>query len=247
MTRTSHSLLLLVITLYHGYSVTSSNVNAFEGFNVTVMDADIENLVVHVFSKDNDLGNKTMTVKTKFDWKFREAVGDSTVFKGEFFWKNADNIVVNSLFFNVFDKKVAAQCGQNIFVERKCFCPIAPNYTLTPHVMVPLNEEKVRRNMGKGKRTHSPTDSSTSQSPHSEDTPQFLAPKSHLEKGELAMKQSPATYVAEENTLNDKSSSDVALILIPENSFEVLKILENSLEELKVLENNLESMKLQEN
>ncbi|GKB33458.1 proton-dependent oligopeptide transporter family protein, partial [Tanacetum coccineum] len=34
---------------------------------------------------------------------------------------------------------------------------------------------------------------------------------------------------------------------IPENSFEVLKILENSLEVLKVLENNLESMKLQEN
>ncbi|GJY39854.1 plant self-incompatibility protein S1 family protein [Tanacetum coccineum] len=127
MTCTLHSLFLLVLTLYHGYSVTSSNVNAFEGFNVTVMDADIENLVVHVFSKDNDLGNKTMTVKTKFDWKFREAVGDSTVFKGEFFWKNADNVV------------------------------------------------------------------------------------------------------------------------IPENSFEVLKILENSLEELKVLENNLESMNLQEN
>ncbi|GKC74575.1 hypothetical protein Tco_1120458, partial [Tanacetum coccineum] len=34
---------------------------------------------------------------------------------------------------------------------------------------------------------------------------------------------------------------------IPENSFEVLKIVENRFEVLKVLDNNLESMKLQEN
>nr|GEW53639.1 ABC transporter C family member 13 [Tanacetum cinerariifolium] len=122
MTRTSHSLFLLVLTFYHGYSVTSSNVNAFEGFNVTIMNAEIENLVVHVYSKDNDFGNKTLTVKTKLDWKFREAIGDSTVFKGEFFWENVDYILVKSFFFNVFDKNVAAQCGQNLFIERKCFC-----------------------------------------------------------------------------------------------------------------------------
>ncbi|GJR39907.1 plant self-incompatibility protein S1 family protein, partial [Tanacetum coccineum] len=99
MTLTSRSLFLLLLTLYHGYSVTSSNVhevNAFERFDVFVLNDDIENLVVHVFSKDNDLGNKTMTVKTRFDWKFREAVGDSTVFEGEFYWKNPDNTYKNT-------------------------------------------------------------------------------------------------------------------------------------------------------
>ncbi|PWA54058.1 hypothetical protein CTI12_AA432800 [Artemisia annua] len=124
MSRTSHYMFLLVLTLYHGYSVTSSNVpvvNAFERFDVTIMDAEIENLVVHVSSKDSDLGNKTMNVKTKFDWKFRMAIGDSTVFRGQFFWMNPDNSVANQLQFNVFDKNVAAQCGQNIIIERKCF------------------------------------------------------------------------------------------------------------------------------
>ncbi|GKD89968.1 hypothetical protein Tco_1365475, partial [Tanacetum coccineum] len=42
-------------------------------------------------------------------------------------------------------------------------------------------------------------------------------------------------------------ASAYSLSTLPENSFEVLKILENSLEVLKVLENNLESMKLHEN
>ncbi|GKB86428.1 hypothetical protein Tco_0995920 [Tanacetum coccineum] len=67
------------------------------------------------------------------------------------------------------------------------------------------------------------------------------------EKGERATTQSPATYVAGENTLNDKSSSDVALILFPENSFEVLKLLESSVEVLKIMENKFESMKILEN
>lgn len=124
MSRTSHCLFLLVLTLSHGYSITSSNVpvvNAFERFDVFVLNQDIENLIVHVYSKDNDLGNKTMTVQTRFDWKFRESVGDSTVFEGEFYWLNPNNTYKNTLHFNVFDKKIAAQCGQNIFIERKCF------------------------------------------------------------------------------------------------------------------------------
>nr|GEW92455.1 retrotransposon protein, putative, Ty1-copia subclass [Tanacetum cinerariifolium] len=53
----------------------------------------------------------------------------------------------------------------------------------------------------------------------------------------------PGTNVAGESAVNDKKQSDEALLLVPENSLEVLKVMENNLKSLKVLENNLKSLK----
>ncbi|PWA63285.1 Kinesin, motor domain-containing protein [Artemisia annua] len=86
-----------------------------------IMDEGIQNLLVHVSSKNKDLGNRTLSSNGKFNWEFREGIGDSTVFKGNFFWMNPDNTPLKELDFNVFDTFVAERCRGNIFVERKCF------------------------------------------------------------------------------------------------------------------------------
>ncbi|GJT51565.1 hypothetical protein Tco_0977722 [Tanacetum coccineum] len=39
--------------------------------------------------------------------------------------------------------------------------PLTLAFTLTPHIMVPLRKERVKRNVGKDKKAHPPTDSSS--------------------------------------------------------------------------------------
>ncbi|PWA56282.1 plant self-incompatibility protein S1 family [Artemisia annua] len=73
------------------------------------------------FSKNSDLGNKTMSYNENFSWEFREGIGDSTVFTGIFFLMDPNNNVSKKVDFNVFDKGIAERCRGNIFVERKCF------------------------------------------------------------------------------------------------------------------------------
>ncbi|PWA52947.1 hypothetical protein CTI12_AA450160 [Artemisia annua] len=117
MGHTTKYLFLLVLTLYHAYTVIS----AFEQFRVYIMDAQVRNLVAHISSKNNDLGNKTLTINQEFSWEFREAIGDSTVFVGQFFWMPPDNIVAKEVHFNVFDSDVARKCGQSLIKKSQCY------------------------------------------------------------------------------------------------------------------------------
>ncbi|GKC77356.1 hypothetical protein Tco_1128130 [Tanacetum coccineum] len=80
--------------------------------------------------------------------------------------------------------------------------PFTPDYSLTPHVMVPLSEEIVKHNTGKGKRAHPPTDSPSSKS----NDPSL--PSTNL---------SPRAYIREltriENTLEEFKQSKIAVIM----------------------------------
>ncbi|KAK1410750.1 hypothetical protein QVD17_37289 [Tagetes erecta] len=117
MACTMQFLFLLVLTSYHFYFGTSS----FESYEIQVIDGNIENLVAHVFSKDNDLGNKTMTIKDAFHWSFRRDYDESTMFTGEFFWTSDDGTETRKTSFPVFDNDVAKDCGQSILKDHKCF------------------------------------------------------------------------------------------------------------------------------
>lgn len=78
-------------------------------------------MVAHISSKDTDFGNKTMTINDAFRWNFRRNFDESTMFRGEFFWMNPDGSVYREVDFHVFDKDVAAECGQSIVKDHKCF------------------------------------------------------------------------------------------------------------------------------
>ncbi|MFS7902704.1 putative plant self-incompatibility S1 [Helianthus anomalus] len=107
MSHTTYFLFLCVLTLSHVYIVTSS----FQPYIVPIINANIEHLVAHVYSKDNDLGNKTMTVKDAFHWNFRMNLRETTSFAGECFWMDDDNTVLKKANFEVFNKDVATDCG----------------------------------------------------------------------------------------------------------------------------------------
>ncbi|KAJ0454041.1 putative plant self-incompatibility S1 [Helianthus annuus] len=110
-------LFLLVLTSYYVYFVTAS----FETYNMEVIDGKIEHLTFHISSKDTDFGNKTMTTNGTFRWSFRRNIGETTSFRGEFFWMNADGTPLQEVDFTIFNNDVAAECGQDIRVDHNCF------------------------------------------------------------------------------------------------------------------------------
>nr|XP_043626148.1 S-protein homolog 2-like [Erigeron canadensis] len=134
---TMHFLFLIVLTSYHVYIVTCAdvkdffkpnsdvNIDAFEPYTVQVINAKIDNLVVHVSSKDNDFGNKTLQINESFSWSFRMNSPETTAFNGRFFWMNPDGTPLRVADFSVFDRYVAEECGENLFKQNKCFWGVA--------------------------------------------------------------------------------------------------------------------------
>ncbi|GJZ57242.1 hypothetical protein Tco_0612736 [Tanacetum coccineum] len=86
--------------------------------------------------------------------------------------------------------------------------PFTPDYTLTPHVMVPLGEERVKRSTGKGKRAHPPTNSSSSQSddpslPSSNLSPNaYIRELPYIENASAEFKQMKGTFKCIGKTLS---------------------------------------------
>ncbi|CAH1426917.1 unnamed protein product [Lactuca virosa] len=55
-------------------------------WNVSVISALREDLVVHIKSGDDDLGNHTIPYVGNYSWSFCEKVGGHTLFYGYFWW-----------------------------------------------------------------------------------------------------------------------------------------------------------------
>lgn len=101
--------------------------SSFERYTVQVIDGNIESLAAHVYSSDDDLGNKTMVPNDAFHWNFRMNIGGTTKFVGEFFQLDEEGTPMKKAVFNVFDKDVASDCGRNIIKENKCFWLVTTN------------------------------------------------------------------------------------------------------------------------
>ncbi|KAI3780503.1 hypothetical protein L2E82_10484 [Cichorium intybus] len=114
---------LIVLMLCVISFVSSSNsgeINILEPYTVHIIDWEIANLIVHVQSKDNDLGNHTMTIHDAFHWKFRRNFGETTEFIGNFYWMTLDNQVYQEVDFQVFNNDIADECG-NKLSENHCY------------------------------------------------------------------------------------------------------------------------------
>ncbi|GJS70674.1 hypothetical protein Tco_0703515 [Tanacetum coccineum] len=72
------------------------------------------------------------------------------------------------------------------------------NYTLTPHAMVPLSEERVKRTVSKGKRAHPLSDSSLSDDsnlPNLNLSPQtYIKELSHTKNRSVEFKQTKGMF-----------------------------------------------------
>ncbi|XP_071687117.1 S-protein homolog 29-like [Rutidosis leptorrhynchoides] len=90
-----------------------------------VLDKDIEKLIGHIYSKDNDLGNQTFTGNVGYRWKFRRNIDETTLFKGHFFWIDNVGVPARQAVIDLFDNKVAAECGQSLLHDHKCFWLVA--------------------------------------------------------------------------------------------------------------------------
>ncbi|CAH1422996.1 unnamed protein product [Lactuca virosa] len=86
-----------------------------------IIDSEIQNLIVHVLSKDNDLGNYTMTINDEFHWDFRRNFGETTEFSGHFYWMTSDNQIYQEVEFSVFNNHIADECGNKLLKTNKCF------------------------------------------------------------------------------------------------------------------------------
>lgn len=112
---------LMLCVIYSVSSSTSGVVNSWEPYTMYIIDSEIQNLIVHVHSKDNDLGNHTMTIRDTFHWEFRMNFGETTEFSGKFYWMMTDNQVYREVAFPVFNNQIAAECGNKLVKTNKCF------------------------------------------------------------------------------------------------------------------------------
>ncbi|PWA97238.1 plant self-incompatibility S1 [Artemisia annua] len=83
-------------------------------FNMYIINDIPEDIVVHVNSKDDDLGNRTLPLGGSRDWSF--CAPGWTLFRGEFWWGS------KYISFNVFDGYVDDNCDTKSLVHRTRHC-----------------------------------------------------------------------------------------------------------------------------
>ena len=88
-------------------------------FHMYIINDIPEDIVVHVNSKDDDLGNRTLPLGGSRDWSFCDLFW--TRFRGEFWWGS------KYISFNVFDTHVRQDCDtETRSGTRHCYWLIRP-------------------------------------------------------------------------------------------------------------------------
>ncbi|PWA96908.1 plant self-incompatibility S1 [Artemisia annua] len=83
-------------------------------FHMYIINSIPEDIVVHVNSKDDDLGNRTLPLGGSRDWSF--CAPGWTRFRGEFWWGS------KYISFNVFDDYVDDNCDEKAVLRtRHCY------------------------------------------------------------------------------------------------------------------------------
>lgn len=77
-----------------------------------------EDIVVHVRSRDDDLGNHTLLYNTNYDWSFCFTL--NTLFTGEFWWGS------KYIDLNLVDDHVSDVCETKIWGTIHCYWLVRP-------------------------------------------------------------------------------------------------------------------------
>ena len=119
---------ILVTMFFFGFlifPVTSTNVSSVENgcgilgnWRVTIVNVINENIIIHVRSKDDDLGSHTLPYMGMYDWEFCD--NSYTVFWSNFQWGSR----FQSL--NVYDHHIFTVCGKPGFGKQQCYWLVRP-------------------------------------------------------------------------------------------------------------------------
>nr|GEV33360.1 plant self-incompatibility protein S1 family [Tanacetum cinerariifolium] len=92
--------------------------NFLDLYAVYITDGDVDNLMAHCKSADDDLGDKKLTPNQYFHWKFRQNVILTTVFTCTYRWMAPDDTELKSVTFNAFDIEISILCGDKYSINR---------------------------------------------------------------------------------------------------------------------------------
>ena len=118
---------LIMLILYPFSVVRTSNqdtINAFEPYKLEIIDFEINSLVAHCRSKNNDFGAKILIINDEIHWEFRRDIGETTTFYCKFAWMTGDKIFKETE-FEVFNSHIADECGNKLTKTNKCFWSVS--------------------------------------------------------------------------------------------------------------------------
>ncbi|KAL7590299.1 hypothetical protein Lser_V15G36145 [Lactuca serriola] len=113
------NLLILIGGAYAFPKVENRNrSNYLDLYAVYITDSEVDNLMVHCKSKDDDLGDKKLTPNQYFHWMFRQNFMLTTIFYCIFRWMTPDSKELKNATFNAFDIEVSILCGDEYSINR---------------------------------------------------------------------------------------------------------------------------------
>ena len=87
-------------------------------YAVYITDGDVDNLMAHCKSGDDDLGDKKLTPNQYFHWMFRQNIILTTTFTCTYRWMVPDGTELKSVTFNAFDLEISILCGDEYSINR---------------------------------------------------------------------------------------------------------------------------------
>ena len=91
-------------------------------YRLEIIISEIEYLVAHCHSNDNDFGKQNLTINTSIYWKFRRNFFETSRFYCKFWWKTSDDLIYKETEFEVFNNHIADdECGNKLTKMNRCF------------------------------------------------------------------------------------------------------------------------------
>lgn len=114
-----HNLFIFAISIYLIASVALSCVFTSK-WDILVKSAIPDDIVVHIKSGDDDLGNHTIPFVGNYSWSFCENFGGNTLFYGYFWWGSRFQSLA------LFDNTISNICFLNVTIEH-CYWIVRPD------------------------------------------------------------------------------------------------------------------------
>lgn len=115
-----HCLLIYLILVFSFFSITSSCFFT-PTWKLYVINGCPDNIVTHVRSKDDDLGNHIVPSYGEYYWTFCDRFDRTTRFDAEFWWGEKYQCL------DVFGKNARSKCERFGFGTESCFWLVRPD------------------------------------------------------------------------------------------------------------------------